>query len=528
MAPLFRAAFPDERLIVVSNREPYEHRWSDEDTVEVRRPAGGLTSALDPVLQAVGGVWIAWGSGDADAEVVDPGDRIRVPPEEPAYTLRRLWLDQRDIHDYYLGFSNEFLWPLCHYRPVLARIRSRHWERYEAVNRRFAEAVLREAEGVSAAVWFQDYHLALAPGYVRASRPDLALAHFWHIPWPPLEIFSISPQAGALLEGLLATDLLGFHLPSYGDHFLHCAEEILGAEVDWLERTATWKGHVCSVRAFPISIDVEAREALARSPRAASQARRLHERFAPGGAQLGVGVDRMDYSKGLEEKFKALEVLWERHPELRGAFSFVQVAVPSRTDIEAYESLEEKLERMVWRVNDRFGGGDWRPVHLIKEALSEERLAALYRAADFCVVSSLQDGMNLVAKEYVASQVDEHPGVLLLSRFTGASTELDGAIRLNPYDIEGVAERLREALEMPAEERLERLERMRSSLRSIYDWLADIFAAWGAVAHGRPAPLSPAEQEDRPTRQAPARTSEAMRQAGWRRRRSLPAPRHLP
>lgn len=485
MGPQFRESFPDERFIVVSNREPYEHRWGEEvGDINVRRPAGGLTSALDPVLQAVGGVWIAWGSGDADAAVVDEQDRVRVPPEDPRYTVRRLWLDQHDINRYYLGYSNQFLWPLCHLRPALTRVRSRYWERYRRVNRRFADAVLDEARGVGAAVWFHDYHLALAPAFVRGRRPDLSLAHFWHIPWPPLEIYRVSPQERELLEGLLATDLLGFQLPSFGSHFLHCAAEVLGAEIDWTQRTAMYRDHSCHVRAFPISIDVQAFASVAMRPDAEAQVARLRERYAPDGQVLAIGVDRMDYSKGLPEKLKALDFLWNRYPEFRERFTFVQVAVPSRTAIEAYDELSHKVERLAWELNDRYGTATWRPVHLIKQTLPAERLAVLYRAADMCVVSSLQDGMNLVAKEYVASQVDGN-GVLLLSRFAGAAEEMDGCFPVNPYDPEHFAQQIRDALILSAEERRERLHRMQASLRTIFDWMSSIFKAWGDVTPRR-------------------------------------------
>lgn len=490
MEPLFREAFPKERFVVVSNREPYEHRWAEDvGDIEVKRPAGGLTSALDPLLQGVGGVWIAWGGGDADAVVVDAQDRVRVPPEAPRYTLRRLWLDQRDIHGYYLGYSNQFLWPLCHLRPGLTRVRARYWERYRRVNRRFADAVLDEARGVEAAVWFHDYHLALAPRFVRSRRPDLSLAHFWHIPWPPLEIFRVTPQARDLLDGLLANDLVGFHLPSYANHFLHCAAEALGAAVDWRERTAAYEGHVCSVGAFPISTDVDAFREAAASPEAAAQAQRLRGRYVIGDGQLGIGVDRMDYSKGLPEKLKALDLLWERYPEFRERFTFVQVAVPTRTDIEAYDELTNKVERLVWEMNDRYGTRRWRPVHLIKRSLSTGRLAALYRAADLCIVGSLQDGMNLVAKEFAASQVAE-PGVLLLSSFTGAAEVMDGFVEVNPYDPEAFAQQIRDALTMSHEERRARVARMLGSLRTIYDWMADIFRVWGAIRRGERPPAA--------------------------------------
>lgn len=486
MAPLFREAFPDERFLVVSNREPYEHRWGEDvGEIDVRRPAGGLTSALDPMLQAVGGVWIAWGSGSADATVVDGHDRVRVPPDDPTYTLRRLWLDRHDIHRYYLGYSNQFLWPLCHLRPALTRVRSRYWERYRRVNRRFADAVLDETRGVKAAVWFQDYHLALAPGIVREARDDLSLAHFWHIPWPPLEIFRVTPQAGPLLEGLLANDLLGFQLPSFVHNFLDCAEAVLGARVDRTRLAAVHGGHTCYVRPFPISVDVERFAAASSGPDIDERLEKLRGRYLPQGGRLGIGIDRMDYSKGLPEKLKALDILWERNPEYRRTFSFVQVAVPSRTAIDAYDALTHKVERLVWEINDRWGDEDWRPVHLIKQSLPAERLAVLYRAGDVCIVSSLRDGMNLVAKEYVASRVDLG-GTLLLSRFTGAAEDLDGYIEVNPYDPEDFALQIRNALRASDDERRERMRRLRRSLTTIYDWMADVFGSWSEVAGGGP------------------------------------------
>ncbi|HEX2190590.1 MAG TPA: trehalose-6-phosphate synthase [Longimicrobiaceae bacterium] len=485
LEPLFRRTFPGRRFVVVSNREPYEHRWSDEvGEIDVRRPAGGLTSALDPLLQALGGTWVAWGSGEADAAVVDKEHRVRVPPEDPSYTLRRVWLTQHDIHRYYLGFSNQFLWPLCHLRPDLTRVRSRYWERYRRVNRRFAEATLEEARGGGAAVWVQDYHLALVPLFVRAQRPDLTLAHFWHIPWPPIDIFRLSPQAPFLLRGLLANDLVGFHLQDFADNFLRCAERLVGAEVDRERGTAMLEGHACHVRALPISIDVEAFRAAATAPGVEEQMQRLRQRYLPGGGQLGVGVDRLDYSKGLPEKLKALELLWERYPELRERFTYVQVAVPSRSDIEAYDTLAEKVDRQVWEINDRFGTDGWRPVHLVKQSLPAERLAVLYRLADVCIVGSLQDGMNLVAKEFVASQTDAR-GVLLLSEFTGAAEEMREATLINPYAPEDFALRVRDALVLPAEERRARIEALRGSMRSIFDWMHDVFTAWGEVVHGR-------------------------------------------
>jgi alpha,alpha-trehalose-phosphate synthase [UDP-forming] len=486
LGPLFRDLFPGRRFVVVSNREPYEHRWSEEvGEMHVRRPAGGLTSALDPLMQALGGMWVAWGSGEADAAAADNDNRVRVPPEDPSYTLRRVWLTHHDIHRYYLGFSNQFLWPLCHLRPDLTRVRSRYWERYRRVNRRFADAVLEEVRGKEAAVWFQDYHLALTPLLVRARRPDLTLAHFWHIPFPPYDVFRLAPQAGYLLRGMLANDLMGFHLPGFADNFLRSAFRLAGAEVDFEARTATLDGHTCHVGAFPISIDIDQFRDAASAPDAEEQMQRLRDRYAPRGGAIGIGVDRLDYSKGLPEKFKALEFLWDRYPEFRHRFTFIQVAVPSRSDIEAYDELSQKVDRQVREINERFGSGDWRPIHLIKQSLPVERLGILYRLADVCLISSLQDGMNLVAKEYAASQVDRN-GVLLLSSFAGAAEEMEDATLVNPYDPEACALAIRDALTLPADERARRMERLQGSLRTIYDWMDGLFRAWGHAAHDAP------------------------------------------
>jgi alpha,alpha-trehalose-phosphate synthase [UDP-forming] len=496
---ILRRSLPERRFAVVSNREPYEHYWDDAtEAIAVRRPAGGLVAALDPLMQAVGGLWVAWGSGDRDRDEVGEGDRVRVPPEEPGYTLRRLWLNQQDVNQYYYGYANQFLWPLCHLRPALTRMRARYWDRYVEVNRRFADAVLEEIGTDRGAVWFHDYHLALAPGHVRARRPDLTLAHFWHIPFPPLEIFRVASNAPELLQGLLANDVVGFHLPLFADNFMRCAESVLDdAQVDWAQRAVRIGGHVCYVRAFPISIDVAQFRASAQRPGAEARVERLRARYAPTGGLLGIGVDRIDYSKGLEEKVRALDILLDQNPELRGRFTFVQIAVPSRTAIDAYDWLNEKLERAVWSINDRWGSGGWQPIHLLKESLSQDRLATFYRAADLCYVNSLQDGMNLVAKEFLACQVDDPGGVLVLSKFAGAAEELDGAFEVNPYDPESSAQGLREALTMSPEERRERMRRLHGSLRTIYDWMGEIFQGWGAVARGEPAPLSDADRWSR-------------------------------
>jgi trehalose 6-phosphate synthase len=462
----------------------------------VHRPAGGLVSALDPLLQSLGGVWIAWGSGDADRDVADAAGRVRLPPESPKYTLRRVWLSEQDVRQYYLGYANQLLWPLCHLRPMLTRNRVRYRERYEEVNRRFAEAVLEEA-GAGGAIWFHDYHLALVPGFVRKVRPAHTLAHFWHIPFPPLEMFRIVTRGESLLEGLAANDLLGFHLPLFCDNYLRCCETVLHAQVDWERRCVTWQGHTCFARAFPISIDVAAFEHVLAAPAAVGGVQRMRARYAPSGGYIGLGIDRIDYSKGLVEKFAALDLLWEKWPEYRERLTFVQVAVPSRTGIDAYDTLSETVERMVWNINERWGTGDWKPIHLLTDPHSQERLALLYRAADLCVVSSLQDGMNLVAKEFVASQGDDGTGVLVLSKFAGAIEEMQGCVRVNPFDAEGFAQRLKDALNLPEEERRARMRRLRASLTTIHDWMVRTFDSWSAAMQGETPPLTEIDREAR-------------------------------
>lgn len=490
----FNEALPGRRFVVVSNREPYEHVYDDQSgAVVVRRPAGGLTSALDPILQATSGDWIAWGSGDADYDVTDEQARLRVPPEDPRYTLHRIKLDQRDIDEYYFGFANQVLWPLCHQRPALMRVRARHWARYQSVNRLFADSVAAALQNRPAAVWFQDYHLATAPMHVRQSAPAATLAHFWHIPFPPPEMFRIASRGGDVLRGLVANDLVGFHLPAFAANFLRSVQEQLNLPVDFERRCIDVGGHTCWVRSFPISIDIDEFRAAASVPDAEARMQRLRTRFTPNDELLGVGVDRLDYSKGLEEKFKALDLLWEQNPELKERFTFVQVAVPSRTDIEAYGNLDENVERMAWSINDRHGTDKWTPIHLLKESWPAERLSILYRAADLCIVSSLQDGMNLVAKEFVASQIDQR-GVLMLSQFAGAVEEMHGAVVVNPYDPEECALHIREALQMKQSERAACMTRLQGGMRSIYDWIDEIFELWGAAARGDEVPFSVADK----------------------------------
>ncbi|MDI3316473.1 MAG: bifunctional alpha,alpha-trehalose-phosphate synthase (UDP-forming)/trehalose-phosphatase [Bacillota bacterium] len=474
-------ALAGRQLVVVANREPYVHRRREHGVV-VERPPGGLVAALDPVLRAAGGTWVGWGSGSADREAVDAGDRLAVPPEAPAYTLRRVWLSERDVAGFYNGYSNQALWPLCHLLPSLARFERRFWRAYRRVNERFARAAAEECRP-GALVWIQDYHFALLPALLRqelARRQirDVRLGHFWHIPWPPWDVFRIAPQRTEILEGLLANDLLAFHLPRFAENFLDCVERELGAHVERDQGTVEWNGHRTRVAAFPISVDFGALEEEAASAAAVRAFRRLARKAGLLDQRLVLGVDRLDYTKGIPERIAAVDRFLELRPEWRGRFRMVQKVSRSRSSIPAYRELETKVKEAVARVNARWAEGGWEPIVYLEGPLPPHTLAGLYRAADVALVSSLQDGMNLVSKEYIACQVDER-GVLLLSELAGAAEEIEGAIRINPYDVEAMAEAIHRALSMPEEERRRRMRAMRAFVRGhdIYRWEEEFLTA---------------------------------------------------
>ena len=468
----------NRRLILVSNREPYEHVRTG-GTLEVRRPPGGLVSALDPLMRRTNGVWVAWGSGNADRDAADRQGHVMVPPEDPSYTLRRVWLDESEVEGYYQGFANSALWPLCHMFAQHFEPRSDDWERYRLVNERFAQAVAEEAEGApDPVIWIQDYHLALVPAAVRALVPGALIHQFWHIPFPPPDIFQLMPggMGVALLRGMLGNDLLEFQTDRAARNFVACVQEMIPeARFDTDRQRVRIDGRSTTVRAFPISIDVKFYEDLALEKSAEAMATRLRERYASNGRQLAVCVDRVDYTKGILERLRAIDLMWSRHKELRECIVFLIVATPSRSALPVYQQLEEQVAERVKQINTRYRSAGWTPIVLIPENVASDRLAAIYRAADLCLVSSLQDGMNLVAKEFIACQVDER-GLLLLSRFAGAAEEMEGATLINPFNIDGLADGLNTALSVPIEERRARMSRMRYHLRgaTIFDWLESI------------------------------------------------------
>lgn len=494
----------DRKLVLLSNREPYEH-VRKEGSIEIRRPPGGLVSALDPTMQHAHGIWVAWGSGSADRDVVDENDRVGVPPENPSYTLRRVWLSDDEVAGYYEGFANSALWPLCHLLTQHFEPGTESWETYRTVNERFARAVAEEVgDGSNATVWVQDYHFALVPAALRALVPGIFIHQFWHIPFPPRDVFRLMPlgMATALIRGLLGNDLLEFQTDRNARNFLDCVEELIpDAEVNADRARVRIGDREVVVGAYPISIDVSEYDRLARTPEAELLASKLRQRYAANGRQLAVSVDRVDYTKGIPERLRGLERFWEQNPEMREKVTFLFVATPSRTGIRAYQDLDDTVKEKVRAINARFRTPGWTPVVLIAENIGADRLAGLYRAADLCIVSSLQDGMNLVAKEFIACQVEER-GVLLLSRFTGAADEIEGATLVNPFNADGLAQGICAAVTMPADERESRMQRMRASLRraTIFDWVQGIFGAAAAIQpderrprpRARPLPPDPA------------------------------------
>lgn len=477
-------------LILLSNREPYEHRRG-EDGIEVRRPPGGLVSALDPTMRATNGTWVAWGSGSADRETSDEDGRLMVPPDDPLYTLHRVFLDPEDVEHYYLGFANGALWPLCHMLVQHFEFRDEQWDYYRSVNEKFAAAVAAEVDRAEqpAIVWIQDYHFGLAAEMIRASSEAAMIHQFWHIPFPPSDILRLLPVGvdEALLRGLLGNDLIAFQTERSALNFVGCvAEFVPEAEIDADSLTVHYEGRKIEVGIYPISIDVSKYERMAQSPESVARVERLRARHAVGGCQLGLGVDRVDYTKGIPERLRALARLWKLHPAMRERFTFLLIATPSRTDIEAYQQLEVEMLAGVRRINERYGTENWTPIVLVHENVSSEVLAGAYRAADLCLVSSLQDGMNLVAKEFIACQVEER-GVLVLSRFAGAAEEIDGAILINPFNIDGFVDGIRRAVEMSEAERRVRMHRMRTQLRTrtIFDWLGALLSRARDIAEAR-------------------------------------------
>jgi trehalose-6-phosphate synthase len=468
-----------DALFVVSNREPYMHVFDEKDhSIRVLVPASGLVTALEPVLQACQGTWIANGSGNADREVVDEHDRLRVPPHHPTYTLRRVWLSEEEDRGYYEGFSNEGLWPLCHIAHTRPLFRPGDWMYYQRINRRFADAALAEMEGTQSPLLFvQDYHFALLPRMVKDARPDARVAVFWHIPWPNAEAFGICPWQRELIDGLLGADLIGFHIQTHCNNFLQTVDRAVEALTDWDRFEVSRKGHITRVRPYPISVAFP-QDTGAQVIRITGEGRAaLFSELGIEASLLGVGVDRVDYTKGIVERFRGIERFLDLYPVYQRRFTFVELGAPSRTDIPRYQQFLDEVTAEADRINTRFQAGRWKPIVLLKRHHSHEEINRYFRAASVCMVTSLHDGMNLVAKEFVVSR-DDNRGALILSTFAGAARELGDALLVNPYDVDQVANAIYQALEFSEEEQSARMSRMRKIVyeRNVYRWAASLLS----------------------------------------------------
>lgn len=474
---LIKEKMGDYKFIVVSNRQPYAHFFK-KGKVEYKRGVGGVVTALDPIMQACNGTWVANGNEEADHAVTDKAGKVRVPPDNPTYTLKRVKLTKEEESGYYYGFSNEALWPLCHMafqRPVF---RKRDWELYSKVNKKFADAVLEEVGDDKAFIFIQDFHLTLLPKFLRdAAGSRLIIAHFWHIPWPNYETFRICPQKHEILEAMLANDLMGFHIRYHCDNFLDTIDREMESKIDRERFSVTRGDHETLIRPYPISVDFEGIDSLSSSPEQLGVMEHLKEEHDLYDKKILLGVDRIDYTKGIPERLMAIDRFLDKYPEFKEKFVFLQVGQMTRIHIDEYKKLNDRINALVADINWKHFSNGWEPIIFMRTHSTLREILALYRLSDICIVSSLHDGMNLVAKEFIAAKTDDS-GVLLLSQFTGAARELDGAILINPYDIEQFSDGIFEAFSISEDERTKRMERMRQVVRdgNIYKWAGQILS----------------------------------------------------
>src|SRR5271169_4785997 len=479
------------QVIIVSNREPYVHNYDAQHRPVVQVPASGMVTALEPIMRACAGVWIAHGAGTADRETVDRNDQIRVPPDNPSYTLRRVWLTTEQEQGYYYGFSNEGLWPLCHLAYVRPAFRASDWRAYEDVNAKFAEVVAVESSTDNPVVLIQDFHFAILPRLVREKIPKATIALFWHIPWPNAETFGVCPWKREMLLHMLSADILGFHTRYHCQNFLDAVDRFVECQIDHEHMTVTTQGHVCLVAPYPISIEWPPRW-LQHQPDIATCRASVRKQYGIGaGVTVGLGVERWDFTKGILERFQAMEALLDKNPRHRGRICLLQIAAQSRRQLQAYQALQKNTYSEVERINAKFAEGDWRPIILVDEHQEPHRVFELYRAADFCLVNSLHDGMNLVAKEFVAAR-DDDDGVLILSTFAGASRELTEAVLINPFDVNETAEAMVIAMRMGREERRNRMSLMRQTVkeRNVYRWAGRMLMDAARIRQRQSLPLT--------------------------------------
>ncbi|MFH1778682.1 MAG: trehalose-6-phosphate synthase [Candidatus Omnitrophota bacterium] len=481
---LVHAKLGENALFVVSNREPFMH-VIDEVSGQTKciRPASGVVTAIDPILRACRGTWIAHGSGNADKKFVNSKNKLGVPPEDNRYILKRVWLTKEEEEGYYYGFAHEGLWPLCHVTHTRPIFRKTDWQMYKNVNQIFAESVLEDLPAKNPFLFIQDYHFTLLPKMIKERRPDATVALFWHIPWPNPEVFAICPYQQEILEGMLACDLIGFHVQYHCNNFLDTANRLIECRVDTEKFSVVRANKETFVKAFPISVNGYISGNVPKVE--ISEIEKIRKEFELEGKIVALGVDRIDYTKGIVERILAIDRFLEKYPQYKNKFVFIQLAAPSRTHIQRYHELIGEIDEVVEKKNWKYSQMNWKPIIYLKRHFSPEEIRPYYALADICIVSSLHDGMNLVAKEYVASKTELN-GTLILSRFTGAARELTDAIQINPYSIEEFADAIRFAVELPSEDKRKRMENMRKviSENNVYKWAGNIITELTALKKG--------------------------------------------
>jgi trehalose 6-phosphate synthase len=484
---LVQARLGENALFIVSNREPYIHVADDSGgSVRCVRPASGVVTAMDPILRACGGTWVAHGSGNADRKYVNSKNKLGVPPEDNRYILKRVWLTKDEEAGYYYGFANEGLWPLCHVTHTRPVFREEDWQMYQRANQKFAQSVLEELPARSPLVFIQDYHFTLLPRMIKRERPDATVGLFWHIPWPNPEVFAICPYQLEILDGLLACDLVGFHLQFHCNNFLDTVNRLMESRVDTERFSIVRANRETFVRTFPISIDAcssaQGQEAEERQIERIRKELRLEDKI------VAVGVDRVDYTKGIIERVLAVDRFLEKYPQYKGKFVLLQLGAPSRTHLKRYHELAAEIDELIQEKNWKHSEEDWQPIVYLNRHFPPAEIKGYYGLGDICIVSSLHDGMNLVAKEYVATKRGK-AGMLILSRFTGASRELVDAVMVNPYSIEEFADAIKYAIEMPADEKKARMEKMRQvvSDNNVYRWAGGLITELTTIQKTREA-----------------------------------------
>jgi trehalose 6-phosphate synthase len=426
-------------------------------------------------MQRQKGIWVAWGSGNADFMVCGPENKVIVPEEEPQYALKRIQLTTKEIENYYHGFSNSVLWPLFHLFIEKVHPQQDYWNTYQKVNKKFAHTVLSEMKK-DEFIWIHDYHLSLVPYFIRKEKPDAKIAFFWHIPWPPWEVFGSLPQRDDLLKGLLSSDFIGLHTKSYVKNFIDCALKNETVHLNRKENILLSEDKKTKIRPIPLGISYSDFADSVLSKNAIKKAKRLKKMHK--NRNIILGLDRLDYTKGILDRLKAYESFLEQYPEFKEKIVLVQIASPSRNKIDEYCAMKKEIDEAVGNINGRFGNEEWTPVIYFSRRMTQQSLLAYYKAADVSLITPLRDGMNLIAKEYAASKDDD--GVLILSEFAGAAEELNDAILVNPFDVQKTAGAIKTAIEMPAEEKKQRFQSMKQKVKDRDSdwWLNSFLKEW--------------------------------------------------